>query len=96
VRYLLAACCLVLASCAADHDPPEVRACKAQSSDDPEVRRLIAINAGSESFQAQQGQLELEDARKQATLKCLRARGLAPPGGVERPRREHNLFDGLF
>ena len=76
--------------------PPEVQACKAQVSDDPEVKRLIAINAGSESFQAQQGQQELTDARQQALLRCLRARGLAPAGGVEQPRREHNLFDNLF
>lgn len=94
MRRLLAAC-LLLASCAS-HDPPEVQACKAYASDDPEVKRLTAINAGSESFQAQQGQQELVDARQQAVLRCLRARGLAPPGGVERPRREHNLFDSLF
>ena len=94
MRRLLAAC-LLLAACAS-HDPPEVQACKAQASDDPEVRRLTEINAGSESFQAQQGQQELVDARQQATLRCLRARGLAPPGGVERPRRERNLFDSLF
>lgn len=89
--------CALLAGCAAAaQDPPEVQACKEQASQDSEVKRLQAINAGSQSFQAQHGEQDLVDARQAATLRCLRARGLAPPGGVERPRRERNLFDSLF
>ena len=90
----IVALCLLLAACAS-HDPPEVQACKAQANDDPEVRRLIAASAGGGSF-ASEHQYDLRDARRQATLRCLRARGLAPPGGVEAPRREPYLFDGLF
>lgn len=90
----LAALCLLLAACASS-EPPAVRACEAQVNDDPEVRRLIIASAGSETF-ALQHHYELDDARQQAKLRCLRARGLAPPGGVEAPQRTYNLFDSLF
>ncbi len=87
--------CLLLAACAGRNDPPAVQACRAQANDDPEVRRLIAASAGSGSF-ALNHQYELRDARQQATLRCLRARGLAPPGGVEKPKRYPSLFEGVF
>ena len=90
----LAALCLLLAACAS-RDPPQVQACEARASDDPEVRRLQADSAGSETF-AVQHRRDLVDARQQATLRCLRAHSFAPPGGVEQPRRDPNLFDGLF
>ena len=90
----LVALCLLLAACAS-RDPPAVQACKAQANDDPEVRHLVAASAGSGSF-ARDHQYDLRDARRQATLRCLRARGLAPPGGVEAPRREPSPFEGLF
>ena len=90
----VATLCLLLAACAS-HDPPAVQACKVQANDDPEVRRLIAASAGGGSF-AFNHQYDLRDARRQAMLRCLRARGLAAPGGVEAPRREPNLFEGLF
>lgn len=90
----LAALCLLLAACAS-REPPGVQACRAQANDDPEVRRLIAASAGSETF-ALQHHYELEDARQQAELRCLRTRGLAAPGGVEAPKRQPSLFEGLF
>ncbi len=90
----IVALCLLLAACAS-RDPPAVQACQAQANDDPEVRHLIAASAGSGSF-AREHQSDLRDARRQATLRCLRARGIAPQGGVEAPRREPNMFEGLF
>jgi hypothetical protein len=90
----LVALCLLLAACASD-EPPAVRACRSQANDDPEVRRLLAITAGTQSFAFAHNN-ELQDARQQAQLRCLRARGLAPPGGVEGPKRSYNLFDSLF
>lgn len=87
--------CLLLAACAANHDPPAVQACRAQASDDPDVRRLVGASAGGGSF-AREHADELHDAREQAVLRCLRARGLAAPGGVEAPRRVHSPFEGLF
>ncbi len=91
----LVALCLLLAACASSNDPPAVRNCQARANDDPEVRHLVAASAGSGSF-ALNHQYELRDARQQAMLRCLRARGLAPPGGVEKPRRYPSLFEGIF
>lgn len=85
---------LVLAACASN-EPPAVRACDAQADDDPEVRHLLAASAGSQSFALQHYE-ELRDTRRQAKLRCLRARGLAPPGGVEAPERSNSMFEGLF
>jgi hypothetical protein len=85
---------LLLAACAS-HEPPAVRACDAQANDDPDVRHLLAASAGSDTF-ALQHHYELEDARKTAKLRCLRARGIAAQGGVEAPARSHNFFDDLF
>ena len=89
----LVAPCLLLAACASN-EPPAVRACQAQANDDPEVRHMIAASAGSEVY-ALQHYDDLRDARRRAELKCLRARGLAPPGGVEAPVRSRSLFEGL-
>jgi hypothetical protein len=90
----LVALCLLLAACTS-RDPPTVQACRAQANDDPEVRRLVAASAGGGSF-AREHQYELHDTRQQAVLRCLRARGLAAPGGVEAPRRNPSLFEGVF
>ncbi len=91
----LVAASLLLAACAHSNDPPAVQACRAQANDDPEVRLLVSIGAGTAPF-ALNHQYELRDARQQAMLRCLRARGLAPPGGVEKPKRYPNLFEGVF
>lgn len=93
MRRLLALC-LLLAACAS-REPPAVQACRAQANDDPEVGRLVARSAGSGSFEREHRD-ELRDTRRQAMLRCLRARGFAAPGGVEAPRRDPSLFEGLF
>ncbi len=85
---------LLLASCAAPGTPAE-RACRAQANDDPLVSSLIAKSAGSYQF-AKEHEYDLAEARRQAQLRCLRARGIAPPGGVAAPVHENNLFRGLF
>ena len=89
---LLAA--LLLAACAS-RESPVVSACEGQVNRDPEVEHLQAASAGSETF-ALQHHTQLHDARQQAELRCLRARGDAPASGVEAPKRSYNLFDGLF
>lgn len=90
----LFALCLLLAACAT-RDLPVVQACQAQANEDPEVRRLLAASAGSEVF-LKLHHYELQDARRQAELRCLRARGVVAPGGVEQPKRDPSLFNGLF
>lgn len=74
---LLAGCNLAL--------PPVADVCQDAVARDPEVRRLIAIGTGTPFFYAEH-QDELRRARRRAELACLRARGLAPRGGVEAPR----------
>lgn len=86
---------LVLLTACASQEPPAVRACAAQANDDPEVRRITAASAGSDTY-ALQHHYELDDIRREAKLRCLRARGLVPQGGVEAPKRSYNLFDDLF
>ena len=76
---LLAA--LLLAGCGGGM-APVAAACEDAVERDPEVRRLIAIGAGNSFFYAEH-QDELRQARRRAELVCLRARGLAPRGGVE-------------
>ena len=88
-----------LASCGGGHPKaaadPGVAQCRAQVSADPVVKHLQAVQAGSLWLQAD-GQADLAEARRQALLTCLRARGLAPPGGVEAPRAAPGTFNGLF
>lgn len=74
-------------------DPSGV--CDAAVNEDQTVRDMRARSAGTDSY-ALLHHDDLNDAIRDARTRCLRARGLIPPGGVERPRRERNLFDGLF
>ena len=75
---------LLLAGCSAPGTPEEA-ACERQAENSPAVRELIIKGVGNPAFLAA-SQESLALARRQATLACLRGRGLAPPGGVE-PRR---------
>lgn len=77
-RALLLA--LLLAGCAKP-DTPEA-ACERQADGDPTVRLLVIKGLGNPAFLAG-NQEELAFARRQAVVACLRARGLAPRGGVE-------------
>jgi len=73
-------CLLLLAACGGP-DTPEA-ACARQANDDPEVHRLVMLSGGTPYLQ-QKYEGELAYLRREATLRCLRSRGLAPPGGVE-------------
>ena len=75
---------LLLAGCAAPV-APETAACERQANADPEVRELIMKGAGNPHFQLD-NQPQLAEARQRATRTCLRARGLAPRGGVEQQK----------
>jgi hypothetical protein len=90
---LLAAACL--SGCGGKPPDPAEAQCRAQVFEDPTVKQMIAVQAGSLGLQmAQQG--ALAEAKRQALLACLRARGLAPPGGVEAPRAPSATFRSPF
>ncbi len=78
---------VLLAGCSASSkdESPDQRACDRQANDDPTVKELIIKGAGNPYFQ-NNSQEELRVAKQQARLVCLRSRGLAPAGGVERQR----------
>ncbi len=74
----------LLAACASA-EPPVERACDAAADNDPAVKLLIIKGLGNPYVQMM-SQDELKAAKQQARLACLRSRGLAPPGGVERQK----------
>ena len=81
---------LLLASCG-DSGPgiaaaplsPQEQACTAQADEDPALREARAIAAGQANWQFQHGP-EMEQLKRDAITRCLKARGLMPRGGVER------------
>ena len=66
-------------------------ACQAQAYRDPAVQNVQMRILGNTTSQAH-FQPELNQALQRAELACLRARGEAPPGGVEAPPRSVGRF----
>lgn len=58
--------------------------CATEIDSDPQVRELRADSAGSIGTYQLTHLRELADAKQDANLRCLRARGLVTGGGVER------------
>jgi hypothetical protein len=83
----------LLGACAGPAGNTPQAQCAREAYNDPDVKRMIMEQAGS-PYLMRTDQAELEQAKHQAALRCLRARGLAPPGGVEplRQPEEHTLF----
>lgn len=81
---------LLLSGCSASPPSappsPEAEACARQANEDPVVREMLAKAAGNLDWQWQ-NESRIRIARQDATTRCLRARGLAPMGGVERLRQ---------
>ena len=84
-RMMRAALLLPLLAACATPESPDQRACDHQANEDPAVKQLIIKGVGNPYFQSN-SQDELNAARQQARLACLRSRGLAPTGGVERQK----------
>jgi hypothetical protein len=83
----LVALCLLLASCSGPASDSPEGACARQANDDPAVKELMMKAAGTQQFEWDNAP-RIRMAKQDATLRCLRARGLAPKGGVERPRTQ--------
>ena len=73
----------LLAACAPES--PVDQSCDAAVDNDPAVKQLMMKGLGNPFF-LDSSQDELKAAKQQARLACLRRRGLAPPGGVERQK----------
>lgn len=76
---------LLLAGCAPARPANDQQACASQANDDPKVKALVERALGNPSFQFT-GSEELAAAKQDATVACLRARGVVRGGGVERQR----------
>lgn len=84
-----------LSGCGGKPPNPAEAECRAQVFADPAVKQMITVQAGSLGLQMGQ-QAALAEAKRQALLACLRARGLAPPGGVEALRPPSATFRSPF
>jgi hypothetical protein len=84
-RMVRAALLLSLLAACGTAESPDQRACERQANEDPAVKQLILKGVGNPYFQSN-SQEELNAAKQQARLVCLRSRGLAPNGGVERQK----------
>ena len=73
---------LLLMACARNDNSPQAQ-CERQAYNDPVVKQLYGSVAFMSGEVGVSGDERLRGAVHQATLKCLRERGLAPPGGVE-------------
>ena len=78
---LLSLLTLGLAACGPTGDSPEAQ-CARQAEQDPTVQSIYRGNQGDYT-QLGNARSNLLWAKRQATLKCLREKGLGPPGGVE-------------
>jgi hypothetical protein len=62
---------------------PQEQACAAQADQDPALRQARAIGAGQLDWEFQH-EPEVEQLKRDAITRCLKARGLLSRGGVER------------
>ena len=75
---------LTLAGCTDTRSPDEI-SCASQAENDPTVREMIRKGAGNPYLQ-REGFEARRAAEQDATLACLRNRGLIRRGGVERQK----------
>ncbi|MBV8915760.1 MAG: hypothetical protein JOZ05_22325 [Acetobacteraceae bacterium] len=71
---------LALAACVTG-DSPQAQ-CERQADQDPTVRSIYRGDQGDYT-QLGPARSNLLWAKRQATIKCLQAKGVLPPGGVE-------------
>ncbi len=80
---------LFLAACSLPQDDSPQAQCERQANNDPAVRELYNSNANAQLWtQWPPDKAALDVARRQAVLKCMQQKGLAPPGGVQPVRQQ--------
>ncbi|HET7882782.1 MAG TPA: hypothetical protein VFL55_18000 [Acetobacteraceae bacterium] len=72
---------LLLGSCGGGGTPREQ--CDRLAMQDPAVQDIYSRTNGGYTFGASQPAEDLQTAKRQAVLRCMRSKGLAPPGGVQ-------------
>ncbi|MBN8889677.1 MAG: hypothetical protein BGP12_17750 [Rhodospirillales bacterium 70-18] len=87
MKYAALSLLLALGACASLSQDAGMTdaACRQKALDAPEVQDRIAKMAGS--YRTEWGEPSLEDLKHLAYVRCLRAKGLAPKGGVEPVKR---------
>jgi hypothetical protein len=80
LRFLPLLACGLAACGGTDNGP--LAQCEQQAMQDPAVQEIYTRTNGYYTFPWVQRD-DLLAAKKQATVRCMRAKGLAPPGGVQ-------------
>ena len=78
---IVAVLALLLTACGAGDNSPQAE-CARQADQDPKVVEIYTRTNGAYTF-AWGEHDELEAAKRAAVLRCMREKGLAPPGGVQ-------------
>ncbi len=73
---------LALASCSGQDSSAQAQ-CERQASQDPAVHTVYSRSSGYYTFSPTPQYSDLQEARRQAVIRCMRAKGLLPPGGVQ-------------
>ena len=73
---------LALAACSGAGGSPQAQ-CERDASQDPAVRTIYQRSDGYYTYGETKQRADLQEAKRQAVLRCLRAKGLVPPGGVQ-------------
>jgi hypothetical protein len=79
-RPVLALAAMLLAACTEGNTPQAE--CERQAMNDPDVLQIYTRTDGNYTFEGVQ-HTQLRDYKRQAVLRCMRAKGLVPPGGVQ-------------
>jgi hypothetical protein len=77
---------LVVAGCGGDPSTPQGQ-CDRETNNDAEVKAAYNLYLATTGAAQADNFSKLNEARRQAHLRCMRANGLAPRGGVEAVKR---------
>jgi hypothetical protein len=76
-------CCTLTACSPGASDGSAQAECERQAERDPAVVEIYSRTNGDYTSSNYQAYYDLREAKRQAALDCMRAKGLAPPGGVQ-------------